>query len=176
MCSFAYVTAGFSLLFSILLALGAVPTLRAARKAPTTSFLPGEAGSVAAFAAFWWMAAAVTFTQRGAQATDAGMPAASARNGVIALSWLEFAAFVVATVAVALDRCAGSSLLPPRDVTRRLSACKQLLGQHCSGQPAASTAFWSIGLIGSWDLHSGAADYRSLLVLQPADTAIAPGS
>lgn len=103
-CSFAYVTSGFSLFFSILLALGTASTLRAVRKAPTTSFLPGEAGSVAAFAAFWWMAAAIAFTKRGAQATDAGLPATSARNAVIALSWLEFAAFVVAAVAVALDR------------------------------------------------------------------------
>lgn len=103
-CSFAYVTSGFSLLFSILLAAGAASTLRAARKAPTTSFLPGEAGSVGAFAAFWWMAAAIAFTKRGAQATDAGLPATSARGAVIALSWIEFAAFVVATVAVALDR------------------------------------------------------------------------
>lgn len=97
---------------------------------------------MAAFAAFWWMAAAIAFTKRGAQATDAGLPATSARNAVIALSWLEFAAFVVAAVAVALDRCAACSpQLPlPYACLLLLFAGRrvQMAGPHCCPRPAAS--------------------------------------
>lgn len=103
-CSFAYVTSGISLFFSLLLALGTAATLRAARMAPHTTFLPAVCGSLAAFATFWWLVTAVTLTQRGRQASAAGLPAGSARNGVIALSWLEFVLFLAATAAVGYDR------------------------------------------------------------------------
>ena len=68
------------------------------------SFLPSEAGAVAAFGSLWWVATAVTVTQRGKQAADSGLPEGSARDAVAALAWLEFALFVLATAAVAYDR------------------------------------------------------------------------
>lgn len=103
-CSFAYATSGFSLLFSLLLAAGAAATLRARHTAPLSTFLPSECGGVATFAAFWWVAAAVTLTQRGKEASDAGLPEGSARGAVVAFSWIEFSLFLLATAVVALDQ------------------------------------------------------------------------
>ncbi len=100
-CRFAYVTSGFSLLFSLLLAAGGYVTL----KQGVSGFLPPIYGSLGLFGSFWWMVAAITFTQRGKQASDDGLPEESARNGVIALSWLEFILFLAAGVAVIYDRC-----------------------------------------------------------------------
>lgn len=100
---FAYVTSGFSLLFSLLLSAGGYVTL----KQGASGFLPSIYGSLSLFGSFWWMVAAITFTQRGKQASDDGLPEESARNGVIALSWLEFILFLAAGVAVIYDRCGG---------------------------------------------------------------------
>ena len=99
-CSFVYATSGFSLLFTLLMALCVAATLR---QGPG-SFLPSEAGAVAAFGSLWWVATAVTVTQRGKQAANSGLPEGSARDAVAALAWLEFALFVLATACVAYDR------------------------------------------------------------------------
>ena len=57
-CDFVYVTAGFSLFFSILLGLGVWSTLREGPRA----YLPNACAGVALFSSFWWMVAAITFT------------------------------------------------------------------------------------------------------------------
>lgn len=99
-CDFAYVTSGFSLFFTLLLTAGTIGTLR---QGPGHFMAPIFA-SLSLFAAFWWMVAAITFTKRGQQAADDGLPEGSARTAVVALSWLEFALFILSAAAVLYDR------------------------------------------------------------------------
>ena len=119
---FAYVTSGFSLLFSLLLAAGGYVTL----KQGVSGFLPPIYGSLGLFGSFWWLVAAITFTQRGKQASNDGLPEESARNGVITLSWLEFILFLAAGVAVIYDRCGGQGRGWGSSLGLRGS-----LGRHC---------------------------------------------
>lgn len=97
-CSFLELSSGFSLLFSLLLAIGAAVAAR--HRTP----LDADVASVAAFAGLWWLVAAITATQRGQQASDAGLAQRSARDAVIALSWLEFVLFVAAYAVTAYER------------------------------------------------------------------------
>ncbi|KAL4441013.1 hypothetical protein ABPG77_010444 [Micractinium sp. CCAP 211/92] len=120
-CQFAYVTSGFSLLFSLLLAAGGYVTL----KQGVSGFLPPIYGSLGLFGSFWWMVAAITFTQRGKQASDDGLPEESARNGVIALSWLEFILFLAAGVAVIYDRILFRRYRIAKDKTRSVLDLEQ---------------------------------------------------
>lgn len=101
-CRFIEVTAGFSLFFSLLLAIAGVAA--AQQQPPTPPALADEATSVSAFAILWWIVAALTATIRGQQASDAGLPESSARAAVAALSWLLLAAFIAAWAAATYDR------------------------------------------------------------------------
>ncbi|KAI3436460.1 hypothetical protein D9Q98_005877 [Chlorella vulgaris] len=99
-CQFLAITGYFSLLFSTMAAAGAYFTLRSG----PGSYVPSAVGHIQAFGSLWWLAAAATATARGQQAADSGLPQGSARTGVMVLSWLEFALFVCAVLAVAYDR------------------------------------------------------------------------
>ncbi|GAB4822845.1 hypothetical protein N2152v2_009891 [Parachlorella kessleri] len=103
-CDFVYSTSGFSLLFSLLLA---IPTLlfhlRATGKDASTPLIPA-ASHLALFGAFWWMVLAITITARGNQASDAGYPEESARGAVIAFSWIQMVLFLAVGVIVIFDR------------------------------------------------------------------------
>jgi hypothetical protein len=98
-CRFLAITGYFSLLFSTIAAAGAYFTLRSG----PGSYVPSAVGHIQAFGSLWWLAAAATATARGQQAADSGLPQGSARTGVMVLSWLEFALFVCAVLAVAYD-------------------------------------------------------------------------
>lgn len=89
------------MLFSLLLAGG----WWAARRRPAAP-LHADCGALAGFAALWWFTTAMTATLRGAQANDEGLPQGGARGAVIALSWLQLAAFVAAWAAVQWSRLA----------------------------------------------------------------------
>lgn len=98
-CSFVEITAGFSLLFSSLLVVGAVAAARRRSGA-----LDPECASVACFGAAFWLAAATAATTRGQQADAAGLPQGDARSAVAAVAWLAFTAFALAAGAVGADR------------------------------------------------------------------------
>lgn len=102
LCRFIEITAGFSLFFSILLAIAGLAAAR--QQPPSPPALADEATSVSAFAILWWIVAALTATIRGQQASDTGLPESSARAAVAALSWLVLAAFIAAWAAATYDR------------------------------------------------------------------------
>lgn len=102
LCRFIEITAGFSLFFSILLAIAGFAAVR--QQPPSPPALADEATSVSAFAILWWTVAALTATIRGQQASDAGLPESSARAAVAALSWLVLVAFIAAWAAATYDR------------------------------------------------------------------------
>ncbi|KAI7843853.1 hypothetical protein COHA_002404 [Chlorella ohadii] len=101
-CLFIEITAGFSLFFSVLLAIAGVAA--AQQQPPSPPALADEATSVSAFAVLWWTVAALTATIRGQEASNAGLPETSARTAVIALSWLLLAAFIATWAAATYDR------------------------------------------------------------------------
>ncbi|PRW56251.1 20S proteasome beta subunit type beta 5 isoform B [Chlorella sorokiniana] len=101
-CLFIQITAGFSLFFSVLLAIAGIAAAR--QQPPSPPALADESTSISAFAILWWTVAALTATIRGQQASDAGLPENSARTAVIALSWLALAAFIASWAAATFDR------------------------------------------------------------------------
>ncbi|PSC69065.1 transmembrane of CMA family [Micractinium conductrix] len=120
-CDFAYVTSGFSLFFSLLLAAGAVGTLR---QGPA-GFLAPIWGSLGLFAAFWWLVAAITFMQRSKQADGKGLPEGSARDAVVALSWIQAILFFFSFLLVVYDRYAYRQYRLRRDSTRSMLDMEQ---------------------------------------------------
>jgi hypothetical protein len=91
-------------LFALLLGVGVFLTLRQPDNTPGV-FLPAIYGSLGLFTASWWLVAAITFTIRGDQASDDGLPYGSDRNAVIAFSWLSAIDAFFVFVLVVHDRC-----------------------------------------------------------------------
>lgn len=120
-CDFAYVTSGFSLFFSLLLCVGVYTATREG----VAGFMVPIWASLSFFASFWWLVAAVTFMQRAKQASDKGLPFESARNAVVALSWLEFILFLLSGAAVVYDRVLYRQYRLRKDKTRSVLDLEQ---------------------------------------------------
>ncbi|GAB4816126.1 hypothetical protein N2152v2_003172 [Parachlorella kessleri] len=112
-CDFVYSTVGFSLLFTLMLA---IPTLLWQRNSTTANTAPliQEAGNLSCFGAFWWMVLSITITARGKQADNAGYAGTAARGAVVAFAWILTALFFFAGLLVYADRILHAYRVKPK--------------------------------------------------------------
>ena len=100
-CVFTYVTTGFCILFALSIIAPIVWISRSRRWAEAPVI--GIYFSISLFSLFWQMVMCITIQIRGKQASDAGLPGASARNAVLAFAWLGFTSILLNCVCILTD-------------------------------------------------------------------------
>ncbi|WIA33861.1 hypothetical protein OEZ86_006965 [Tetradesmus obliquus] len=121
-CEYAYSLASISIFFCFILSLMQCLTMDCCGMGRAV-----EAGfDAAAFA--WWVAGAVTLGLRAGEANSAGIQQQSARNAVVALSWLSAMMFLALLV---------TNLVLIKKLGKAYKAAHQQLQQHLTAHPVA---------------------------------------
>eukprot|EP00882_Tetradesmus_deserticola_P003267 GHRQ01003461.1.p1 GENE.GHRQ01003461.1~~GHRQ01003461.1.p1 ORF type:complete len:345 (+),score=135.24 GHRQ01003461.1:159-1193(+) len=124
-CEYAYSLASISIFFCFILSLMQCLTMDCCGMGRAV-----EAGFDAAACA-WWVAGAITLGLRAGEANSAGMPQQSARNAIVALSWLSAAMFLALLL---------TNLVLIKKLGKAYKAAHQQLQQRLTAYPVAGAA------------------------------------
>ncbi|KAF6257887.1 hypothetical protein COO60DRAFT_1175149 [Scenedesmus sp. NREL 46B-D3] len=124
-CEYAYSLASISIFFCFILSLMQCLTMDCCGMGRVV-----EAGfDAAAFA--WWVAGAITLGLRAGEANRVGIPQQSARNAIVALSWLSAAMFLALLL---------TNLVLIKKLGKAYKAAHQQLQQRLTAYPVAGAA------------------------------------